>query len=458
MRDVWTMLLAAAMLAGSPRSGRQAAQATPSTAPPAATTATLTIDLEPGLCRRQPLVTLATASGMRKVSVAPPACDAVVRGLVPDTYLVRWQASDSSWGEAVERVVAGDTHRVRLSDAPYVVGRITIGDEVPSGLAVSFGPPVDGPLLSRPPVTVDVAADGTYRADLPEPGAYFVQLRSQQLMVPGQGHHLAVRAGRNLHDWPIPPGTLSIDLGGWDRASEVSLLVRRQGAVQHGIVAHGVKIPPTQPLPLIIPGVPPGTYDVFARQARTPPMTSDTAVAQISADSPEARLMLTLTGQYVRLRVVDEQQQPVRGAQVLTPDERLVEIGPGLFSLENGRRGGPMHIRAPGLVPVCRWAPLTGATKDLTVVLDAGRPVLLRVLGVGAISEPPITFIWDGVDCPVYPADVEFRVRPGSPSGGTEFEMPHFPREDVRYVGMGAPKEGTPIEVVDGVAVLRLRP
>ena len=66
-------------------------------------------------------------------------------------------------------------------------------------------------------------------------------------------------------------------------------------------------------------------------------MTSDMAVAEISADSPEARLMLTLTGQYVRLRVVDEQQQPVRGAQVLTPATiRSVEIGPGLFSLENG--------------------------------------------------------------------------------------------------------------------------
>ena len=58
----------------------------------------------------------------------------------------------------------------------------------------------------------------------------------------------------------------------------------------------------------------------------------------------------------------------------------------------------------------------------------------------------------------MYPAGFEFRVRPGSPSGGTEFEMPHFPREDVRYVGIGAPKEGTPIEVVDGVAVLRLQP
>jgi len=456
VHDVWAMLLAAALLAGPHRLGRQAAQVTPLAG--TAGTGTLTIDLEPGLCRRQPLVTLATASGTRKVSVAPPACGAVVRGLVPDTYVVRWNASDGSWGEAVEQVIGDDTHRVRLSDTPYVVGRITIGDAVPSGLAVSFGPPMSGD-FRRPPVIVDVAADGSYRADLPEPGPYFVQLRSPRLLVPGQGHDLAVRAGRNSHDWPIAAGTLSIDLGGWDRASDVTVTVRRRwGARHYGITAHGIKVAPADPLPLSIPGVPPGSYEVFARQAGTPPMTSDTTVAEVSADSPEARLMLALTGQYVRLRIVDEQQQPIRGARVLTPDEPLVEIGPGLFSLENGRRGGPMHIRAPGLVPVCRWAPLTGATKDLTVVLDAGRPVILRVLGVGAISEPPITFIWDGVDCPVHPADVEFRVRPGSPSGGTEFEMPHFPREDVRYVGMGAPKEGTPIEVVDGVAVLRLRP
>jgi hypothetical protein len=455
VHDVWAMLLAAAMLVGSPRSGRQAAQSTPSTAPPAPPT-TLAIDLEPGLCRRQPLVTLATASGTRGVSVAPPACGTVVRGLVPDTYVVRWNASDGSWGEAVEQVIAGETHRVRLGDAPYVVGRITIGDEVPSGLAVSFGPPIDGPLRQQPPVTVDVAADGTYRADLPQPGAYFVQLRSQGLAVPGQGHDVAVRAGGNRHDWPIAAGTLSIDLGGWDRRSDVTVRVSRHGKVQHGIVSHGVKIAPAEPLPLIIPGVPPGTYDVFARQAGTPQMTSDTAVAEISADSPEARLMLTLTGQYVRLRVVDEQQQPIRGAQVLAGDGQLVEFGPGLFSLEQARRGDRMVIRAPGLVPICRRAPLAAATGDMTVVLDAGRKVILRVLGAGAIRQPPDFFIWAGLDCPV--SGFEFRVPPGSPIGGPEFEMPHFPREDPRYMGIGAPDEGTPIPVVDGVAVLRLRP
>ena len=36
--------------------------------------------------------------------------------------------------------------------------------------------------------------------------------------------------------------------------------------------------------------------------------------------------------------------------------------------------------------------------------------------------------------------------------------MRHFPRQDARYVGIGAPDGGTPIHVVDGVAVLRLRP
>ena len=457
MHDVWTMLLAAALLAAPLRLGRQTAQVTPPAG--AAATSTLAIDLEPGLCRRQPLVTLATASGTRRVNVAPPACGAVVRGLVPDTYVVRWYASDGSWGEAVEQVTAGDTHRVGLSDAPYVVGRITIGDAVPSGLAVSFGPPMSSIGGTRPAVIVDVGADGTYSADLPEPGAYFVQLRSQRLMVPGQGHDIAVRAGRNSLDWPIAAGTLSIDLGGWDRASDVTVSVRRRwGARHYGITAHGIKVAPADPLPLRIPGVPPGSYDVFARQAGTPSRTSDTTVAEISADSPEARLMLTLTGQYVRLRVVDEQQQPIRGARVLTSDDPLVEIGPGLFSLEQGRRGGPMSILAPGLVPICKRAPLAGATGDMTVVLDAGRPVVLRVLGVGAMSEPPVAFIWDGVDCPVYPAGFEFRVRPGSPSGGTEFEFAHFPRQDVRYLGSGAPDGGIPIRVVDGVAVLRLWP
>ena len=171
MHDVWAMLLAAAMLAGPVQSDRQAARAATPVDPPAenAAASTLAIELEPGLCRRQPLVTLATASGTRGVSVAPPACGAVVRGLVPDTYVVRWHASDGSWGEAVERVIAGDTHRVRLSDKPYVVGRITIGDAVPSGLAVSFGPPIHDRLRPQAPVTVDRAADGTYRADLPKP-------------------------------------------------------------------------------------------------------------------------------------------------------------------------------------------------------------------------------------------------------------------------------------------------
>ncbi len=117
-----------------------------------------------------------------------------------------------------------------------------------------------------------------------------------------------------------------------------------------------------------------------------------------------------------------------------------------------------MHIRAPGLVPVCRWAPLTGATKDLTVVLDAGRPVILRVLGVGAISAAPDHLHLGRRRLSGASRRRRVSRRPGSPSGGTEFEMPHFPREDVRYVGIGAPKEGTPIEVVDGVAVLRLRP
>jgi hypothetical protein len=458
VHDVWTMLLAAALLAGPPRSDRQTLQVTPPAAPPVAAvaTSTLEIELEPGLCGRQPLVTLATARGTQKVSAAPPVCQGVVRGLAPDSYLVRWNAPDGTWGDAVEQVIAGDTHRVRLSDRPYVVGRITIGGEVLSGLAVSFGSPVDGPLRPIAPVTVDVAADGTYRADLPEPGAYFVQLRSQGLMVPGQGHHLMVRAGRNPHDWPIAVGTLSIDLGGWDRASGVTVTVSRHGAIQHGVVRHGVKIGPAETLPLIIPGVPPGTYDVVARQAGTPPMTSDVAVAEISANSPEARLMLTLAGKYVRLRVVDEQQQPVRGVRVSGEGDALVEIGPGVFSLENAWRGGRMSIRAPGLVPICKRAPLAGANADMTVVLDAGRPMILRVLGAGALRHPPDYFIWAGLDCPV--SGFEFRERPGSPSGGTDFELPHFPRDDPRYMGIGAPDEGTPIEVVDGVAVLRLRP
>src|SRR4051794_36507448 len=125
------MLLAAALLAGSPRSDRQTSSVTPSAAPPQATaaTSTLEIELEPGLCRRQPLVTLATARGTQKVSVAPPACEAVIRGLAPDSYLVRWNAPDGSWGDAVEQVIGGDTHRVRLSDRPYGVGRITIGGQ-----------------------------------------------------------------------------------------------------------------------------------------------------------------------------------------------------------------------------------------------------------------------------------------------------------------------------------------
>ena len=52
--------------------------------------------------------------------------------------------------------------------------------------------------------------------------------------------------------------------------------------------------------------------------------------------------MLTLTGRYVRLRVVDEQQQPVRGAQVLTQGDPLVEIGPGCS-----------RWRTPGAVVAC---------------------------------------------------------------------------------------------------------
>ena len=185
-------------------------------------------------------------------------------------------------------------------------------------------------------------------------------------------------------------------------------------------------------------------------------MTSDMLVAEISADSPEARLMLTLAGQYVRLRVVDEQQQPVRAPRSTPQGDPLVEIGPGVFSLENAWRGGRMSIRAPGLVPICKRAPLAGATADMTVVLDAGRPVILRVLGAGALRQPPDYLIWEGLDCPV--SGFEFRERPGSPSGGAEFEMPHFPTHDPRYVGIGAPNGGTPIHVVDGVAVLRLRP
>jgi hypothetical protein len=414
-------------------------------------TGRLRIELSPALCGRRPRISVTSGRATRDVAVVPPTCTAEIDVPAAGVHSIKWTASDGSWDEVSEELHAGQVRLLALDDTPYLTGTVSVNRASSSDLAILFQQSGSGTSIAA-----DVGPDGTYRVELPGAGPYSAQLRSRGLLLPGQSQDLLVRLGRNDLDWNVEGGTLSVDLQGWNRTSDVVIRVSRLGAIQHGVTSHGVRLGPEDALPLTFSGLAPATYEVSARLAGGVPIMSDTVAVSLTADAPEARLILELSRARGRVQIVDALQRPIRGARVRAAEGELAEVAPGLFSLDRVARGERLLIVAPGMVPSCKVAVPKEIADDFTVALAEGRQATLRIIGAGPMTSPPGALMWPGVDCPVSTNAFSFRALGPSPRGSVDFLVTNFPAVPVLYLGIGVPEAGIAVEVIDGDAVVRL--
>jgi len=247
-----------------------------------------------------------------------------------------------------------------------------------------------------------VMSAGAFEVTAPEPGAYVARIVIDGLLVVGTEKSVILNEGVNRLDWEIPAGSLTVDIDGWDRQSNVVLEIRRGGEDLLGVVASGRGVAPDENLPLIIRGLRSGTFELIARQILVNGEQRISARRTVTVDEERSteRVTLTLRSYSAEIEVVSRDGRRIAAARV-TPGEgaNITEREPGLFPLEASvvEPGAPVMISASGYAPTCISAP------------DGGRHTVVMTEGVGSrvtYTAPPVALPrpvgrlhWPGLAC-----------------------------------------------------------
>ncbi len=376
----------------------------------------LDVEAEPPLCNQAPWVHLTrssiTSSGRAEMEVVrsemSSTCTLRIEGLEAGDYLVRFvNRTTGALAQSPAHIAPGEVTVARgLATGVRVLGTVTRDGRALVGV-VDVVLSLEGQRLDAEVARARVLPGGAFELTVPEPGTYVAKLEVNGMASLGSERPVVLSTGVQRLDWVVHPGTISIDIRGWGRESPVLLTFRRVGDDVTGLVGTGRVIQTHEDLPIAIPGLPPGRFEVSARQQLPSrlELVSGRRTLEISEHDPTVRLTLELRRYEAELEVIGPDGQRVAAATVtLGETDSIRRIEPGLFSLSgsNVDPGAPVMISALGLAPACVSAPDGGR---LQVRLHSG--VSSRI----TFTEPPVglrsvvgRLSWPGLACDL-PAD-----------------------------------------------------
>jgi len=247
-----------------------------------------------------------------------------------------------------------------------------------------------------------VMAAGAFELTAPEPGAYIASIVIDGLLIVGTQKSVVLNEGVNRLDWEIPAGSLTVDIDGWDRQSNVVLEIRRVGEDLQGVVGTGRGVAPDENLPLVIRGLRSGTFDLVARQVLNNGEQRISARHTVTVDEKRstAPVTLTLRSYSAEIEVMGRDGWRIAAARV-APGEgaSLRESEPGLFPLEASlvEPGAPMMISASGYAPTCIAAPSGG--RHTVVMADGVSSRVTYTTPPAALPRPVGRLHWPGLAC-----------------------------------------------------------
>jgi hypothetical protein len=216
----------------------------------------------------------------------------------------------------------------------------------------------------------------------------------------GNEHEVKVDAGTNYFDFDLQGATLKVTLSPSPRRGPVDISVTPVAMSKPGKLGDSRRLVPAEPSTVVFSGLRHGKYAVQAREHAIPGQKGGRAAGAtvlIEEGEPETEVELVLADGPGILRIVEPTGVPVADASVRAGEERLMQTGPGVFSLANVPPATIVLVTAPGFAPVLR---LVANESPFDVVLTRGRPVRLQFAG----GNPPIirgSLTWQGTEAPV---------------------------------------------------------
>ena len=358
-------------------------------------------------------------------------CDQRIEGLKPGHYQI---ALGSGASEFVSRDFDILQQRATLVDIAAtevtVTGRIKLNDRPFSGQLIQFSKGASN-AFAAPVATALVGTDGSYVAHLPAEGDYRITLSRGQKLSMGQAKIEHFVRGLNNFDWSAIGGTLSLDLSGWDRTSDVAVtLTQLSGKPAAGtLIQTNLTLGRSDKLPLILPGLALEQFRVKASQRSVDGgfrgKVSETRGFSFTADHSETSLVLNLAENRAELLIEDDARRPVTSA-VVTGANVVPNPEPGLFSMAGVSPGARLVVSAPGFVPTRVLAP---SSDRMTLGLERGTTIEVELANP---SEPFLLgFIrWKSNQCPVAVSTFGPQRASSSPDRGTVMVINQFPSVD----------------------------
>jgi hypothetical protein len=346
-------------------------------------------------------------------------CRWIIESLDPAEYEVHLTTPTGSGGHAAFTVLAGHVLSVKIQNPTvHVSGRVLLHGRPVADATLRF---LTEPLGGMASVTTNSA--GRYEVMLDSPGEYDLGLVG--LSLASQSKSVAFNRGRNLLDWNITGGALTVRvMGDWDHSSNV--VVRLVG--QRSTWAD--RLEPGQEPIVVVRGIPFGTYDIAALQL--PRHTSrKTLPVILSPENPEADITVEIGESRSRLIISDEHG--------------------GVYSLEGHTPGTPIRMRfGSTLTPACYEVPFD---STLYVTARKGRRVEVRTAQPNTAIIPDWTIVGvNDSDCPVLLRDFVYAAISGPPGQPPRFMFENFPLTNSLLLRIGGRQYE--VAVSDGVLVL----
>jgi hypothetical protein len=216
----------------------------------------------------------------------------------------------------------------------------------------------------------------------------------------GNEREVTITPGANDVDFDLQGVTLKVTLEPRARRAPVDITVKPVNMSRPGKTGEGLRVRPTDPLPVVFSGLGYGKYAVQAREHSAPGEVGDRvagATVTVEEAQPETEIELVLAHPRVILRVLDEAGVPAADATVTAGEERLMQTTRGVFSLGDVAPASSVVVAAPGFTPVIRLVP---NESPFDVRLTRGKQVRLHFMG----GNPPSlggSLHWPGTESPV---------------------------------------------------------
>jgi hypothetical protein len=326
-------------------------------------------------------------------------CVHTIAGLRPGEYQVSLRGMKGQLAAETFQVAAQTLTPVAMSaESVQVSGRVSLNGRPVPNVELRFT------TLGRagPPHLARTDAEGLYELMLPAPGDYDVWFQRDGFTMLGNEREVTLSVGANYSDFDLQGATLKVMLKQWTRRTPVDILVTPVFMSKPGKVGDTLRVPPTEPLPVVFNGLGYGKYAVQAREHSVPGQEGGRVAGAsviLQEAQPETEIELALTAGGGILRVVDQGGVPVAGAIVKAGDERLMQTTDGVFSLGNVAPATLVLVSAPGFAPVLRLVP---NEAPFDIVLTRGKQIRLRFME----GSPPVisgagSFLWSGTESPI---------------------------------------------------------